>query len=62
MPSVSEAMRHDAAAKRIEAVRLALHTLECAGDRRVNLWSEQPPMLLFPFHGRGLRGERVSGY
>ena len=31
----------------VEAVHDALRTLQLAGDRRVNLWSEQPPVLLF---------------
>lgn len=31
----------------VAAVRRALETLVSAGDRQVNLWSEQPPVVLF---------------
>ncbi|CAE7629352.1 unnamed protein product [Symbiodinium sp. CCMP2592] len=42
------------------AVRRALDTLKAAGDRQVNLWSEQPPVIVFTDGACEERGSQVT--
>ena len=44
----------------LDAARAVLQILQSAGDRRVNLWSEQPPVVLFTDGACEERGSMVT--